>query len=103
MDSKIALDKVKEAEQKAQQIIEEAQAKARDILRDAELAKESMVKAAQEKARLAAQKLRIEIEEEAKKEAALIQNKNEEDVRALKEKARANFDKALKFIKAKIE
>ena len=95
-------DKIKEAEDQAQRIIEEAKKQALDILRDVNLAKESIIKTAQEKARLAAHDLKIKIEQETQKEISAIQNQNQEDIRQVKEKAKANLDKALQFLKDRI-
>jgi len=102
MDSKIALDKIKEAEAQAQRIIEEAKKQALDILRNVNLAKESIIKTAQEKARLVVHDLKIKIEQETQKEISTIQNQNQEDIRQVEEKAKANLDKALQFLKDRI-
>jgi V/A-type H+-transporting ATPase subunit G/H len=103
MDSKIALDKIKETEVQAQRIIEEAKKQARDILQEAQLAQESIIKTMQEKARLAAKELKLQIEQETQKEISGIQAKNQDDTRLIKEKASVNPDKALEFIKDKID
>jgi len=103
MDSKIALDKIKETEVQAQRIIEEAKKQAGDILQEAQLAQESIIKTMQEKARLAAKELKLQIEQETQKEISGIQAKNQDDTRLIKEKASVNLDKALEFIKDKID
>jgi vacuolar-type H+-ATPase subunit H len=102
MDSKMALDKIKEAEAEAQRIIEGTKKQALDILADANLAKESIIKASQERARLAAKELKLQIEQETQKEILAIQNQNQSDISAVKEKAKVNLDKASQFLKDKI-
>lgn len=103
MDSKVALDKIKETEVKAQRIIEEARKQAIDILNQANLAKESIIKTVQEKAKLAARELKLQIEQETREELSSIQAKSQDEINAIKHKTSANLDKALEFIKEKIE
>ncbi len=102
MDSKAALDKIKEAESNAQQIIERVKLDAHNILREAKLEKERVIKAAIEKAKIDSRKLRIKIQEEGSGEINEIKKQSGVEIETLKEQAKNNLDKAVEFIKHKI-
>jgi vacuolar-type H+-ATPase subunit H len=102
MDAKIALDQVKEAELKAQEIVNHAKQEAQNILHAASIEKERILKTAQEKAKKESQNLKLEIEEAASREAGGIKNQSASDMAALKEKVRNNFEKASRFLREKI-
>lgn len=103
MDSKIALDKIKETEHKAQEIIEEAKKEAKKILREADLEKERIIKESKTQAKLDAQKLKDRARRDVQKEISLIESQTEEKGKSIKEKAKGNFDRALDFIKSKLK
>jgi len=103
MDSKAALDKIREAEFKAQEIIEQAKRESQEILREAKAEKERLIKHAAEQANQDCKKLKIKIEEEAAREVAALGGLAEEEIRILKEKVQARLAEATEFLKAKIE
>ena len=103
MDSKTALDKIRQAEKEAQDIIEQAKNQARKILQEAKSEKENIIRDAQAKARLDSQKLKVKLQEETLAEIALIKNQTNLDIQALKEKAQRNMDQAAGFLKGKID
>ncbi len=102
MDSKAALDKIKQAEFKAQSIQEEAKREAKRILNFAKQEKERLVQRNKEKALLDNKNLRTQIHQEALKEVSAIEGQSKAEVEQIKEKAGHNLDKAVEFIKDKI-
>jgi len=103
MDSKVALDKIKEAEIKAQHIVEQAKLEARNMLQEGKLEKDRIIKIAIEKAKTDSQKVKNRITAETLRETSSIENKTKDEVGALKEKVMASFDKALDFIRSKLD
>ena len=102
LNSKVALEKIQETELRAKSMEEEAKREALELLGQARLAKEGLLKTAQEKARLDAEKLKAKNEEEAGGEAAEIRAKAQAEALALKQAAEANLDVALRWVKAKL-
>ncbi len=102
LNSKVALEKIQETELRAKDMAEEAKREALELLGQAKLAKEGLLKTAQEKARLDAQKLKAESEEEALGEAVEIRARAQAEALALKQAAEANLDAAVRWIKAKL-
>ncbi len=102
LNSKIALERIQETELRAKNMVEEAKREALELLQQARLAKEGLLKTAQEKARLESQKLRVRGEEEALEGAAQVKAQAEAEVQALKQTAEANLDQALKLMKSKL-
>jgi ATP synthase H subunit len=103
MDSKLALDKIKEAESKAQRIIDEAKLEAQKILHEAKLEKEQFIEIALEKAKTDSQDLKNKINAEALQEVSAIENRTKDEINVLKEKAWHNLDKAVGFIRSKLD
>ena len=102
MNSKEALERIREAEKQAQDIIDQAKNEARRILNEERIEKERILKAPQEQARLDSQKFKAEINEEILKEVSLIEGRTQDEIKALQEKASINLDKVLDFIKPKL-
>lgn len=102
MDAKLALDNIKEAEAKANTLIEQARKEAQDILQAAGLKKAQIIKEAEGQALSDAQQLKDKLGDEAAQEIALIVRAGEEEVRLLREKAQRNLERAVEFIKEKI-
>ena len=103
MDSKTALDNIKAAELKAKELIEQAKKEAQDILGGVSLKQAQIIKQAQGQALLDAEKLREKIYQEAQEEIGLIQEHGQEEIKALREKAQRNIDRAVEFIKNKMD
>jgi len=103
MDVKLALDNVKEAELKAQEIVAQAKKEARNILHEASLNREAILRRAQEQAGIDSQKLKAKIESETQQELEVIRIQAEKETNALKENAAANIDRAADFIIDKVE
>lgn len=103
VDSKTALEQIKETEMQAEEIIALAKEEARGILQEAGREKERLIKEARAKARLACEGLRLQIEKEKKEELALIEVQTENNIRSLKEIAGSNLDKAVQFLKEQIK
>jgi len=102
MDSKVALDKIKETELKAEDIIEQAKRESQGILHNARLEKERILAQAKADAERDAEGVRVKIRQLAATDAANIEGQSKEAVRALKEKAQPNIDKALDFLREKL-
>lgn len=102
MDTKGALEKIKEAETKTQGALEQAKKESQKIMHDALLEKERIIKNSQQRARLDAQQLKTKIEEETFGEIKTIANQAKEDIRVLQEKAEDNLVRAVEFLKGKI-
>lgn len=102
VDSKIALDKIKETEKKAEEIIEQAKGEAAHILRQATEERERILKTRQDQARLDAQKLKAHKIEETAEEIVLIEQRTQDEIKAIKEKAQGNLDRAVDFLKVEI-
>jgi V/A-type H+-transporting ATPase subunit G/H len=103
MDSKTALDKIKEAEQKASDIIEDARRQAVVVLETARVKKEAIIKKAKRDAMDEAAKLKDNIGRATAAEVAEIEKKAREDIELLDKMLKANFDKAVAFLRSKIE
>jgi len=103
MDSKTALEKIKEAEIKAQDSLEQAKRKSRQILQEASTEKARILKQAQDQANHDAQNLQIKIEKETVEEIAAIDNQTSEAIKILRKGAQVNLNKAADFIKTKID
>ena len=99
MNSKEALDTIKESETKAQEIIQQAKNEAQKIILDAHLEKERLIQNAQGRGRLDGQKLRAQTQGETLREIDMIKNKSQVEIAALKEKAQVDFERAVEFLK----
>ena len=99
MNSQAALDKIETVEKESDKILAQAKEQAQEILKEAELEKERLIKEAKEKAKAFIERLKKEMQVEIKREIDLIQDRTEEETHALKEKAGANLDKAVEFIR----
>lgn len=102
LNSKVALEKIQETELRAKKMAEEAKREALELLGQARLAKEGLLKTAQEKARIDAGKLKAKSEEGALGEAIDMRARAQAEALALKQAAEANLDVALRWIKDKL-
>jgi len=102
LNSNVALEKIQETELRAKNMAQEAKREVLELLGQAKLAKEGLLKTAQEKARLDAGKLKAKSEEEALGETAEIRARAQAEALALKQATEANLDIALRWIKAKL-
>ncbi len=102
MDSKEALERIKDAELKAQETIEAAKKEAHRILSEAGHEKERIIKLAQEKAGADIQKLKDNIKGLAEQESSLIRKQSQEEIEASKAKAASRVDRAAQFLKERL-
>ena len=102
MDSKTALDKVKEIELEAARSLEEAKKEFQKILADAKLESARLIRESEQQAKLDAQKLKAKIEQETVSDISAIEAQSRLEREALIKRANNNLDKAVAFMKDKI-
>lgn len=102
INSKVALDRIKEAELKAHETTEAAAKEAHAMLLEARNERERLIRAGLEKARADAKALMAKNEKEGTDEAAVIKKEFEEKIRIVREKARPRLDEAVGFIGKKM-
>jgi V/A-type H+-transporting ATPase subunit G/H len=102
MDSKTALENIKDAENRAKDILDKAREKSCAIIDDAKQQAQGIAQGARARAAADAGLLKQKIEEESRKEAAAIMRQAHEDTRSLKEKSLQKIEKAVEFLKEKI-
>ncbi len=103
MDSKGALDKIKEAELKAKEMIELARQEARKILQLAQLEREDILRGAQEKAALKSSELKEEIQRDTQNAIAVLKGQAQAQIAKINETAKGNIEAALDFLKTKLK
>ncbi|MEI6631806.1 MAG: hypothetical protein WCL25_04255 [bacterium] len=103
MDSKSALDKIKEAELKAQELVEAAKKEALKIIQLAGLEREKIIQAAKARAREKNEELRKALDEETAKESSFIKQKSQDQQERIEKTARFNIDAAVDFLKNHLE
>ena len=103
MKANEALDQIKDLEAKTQELIEQAKKQGRSILHDAEAEKVRTLAKAREEAGLEAEKLTYKMKEELIHTEALARERSRAEIAALEEKAKANMDQALEFLKKQIK
>lgn len=103
MDSKSALDKIKEAELKAQQMLQQAKEESRRILQSAQLEREKIIQDVSVRAGLKSEELRSKMQEEAIRTSSSIKSQAEAEKEKVKIAAQANIAAALDFLKSNLE
>lgn len=103
MDAKVALDKIKETEERAALIVQDAKLKTRDIIKSAQQEKERILKEAGEKAKADIEKLKTSLQKETLQEVSGVEKRLEEEIGILKEKALSRLGEATRFLKEKIQ
>jgi vacuolar-type H+-ATPase subunit H len=102
MDSKAALDKIRQAELQAEETLSEAGAEAGCITEQARQQGAELIKEAQVKAASEAGKLKAQIEQDTAREIEEIKGTSLREVGVLKSKAAENVEKAANFLREKI-
>jgi vacuolar-type H+-ATPase subunit H len=102
MDAKDALAKIKAAEQKAEQDVQQSRSQAGDILKAAQRESERLLNAARKKARADGEKFQVQSETEVRDEISHLEKETGAKIRKIKERAVKTGDKALDFIIAKL-
>ncbi|MFH1244935.1 MAG: hypothetical protein V1662_00430 [Candidatus Omnitrophota bacterium] len=102
MDAKIALDKIQEAEQEAQRLIEQAKKEAVDILHKTGQGKEQIIHQAREQAGRDARKLKEDTTALTAQEVFAIEKQGEQQIRTLRETESGKVNKAIQFLKNKL-
>jgi vacuolar-type H+-ATPase subunit H len=103
MDLKEALEQIKTAELKAQDIVESANQQARLIFTGARQEREALLARAREKAKKESAALSRSLAAEAQEETALIKQETEALIAKLMERAQGNLEKAVEYLKMKLE
>ncbi len=103
MDAKEALEKIKTAEQKAEQDVQQSQAQAGEILKAAQRKNELLLNTARNKARTDGEKFQIQSETEAQDEIMRLEKETAAEIRKITDRAAKTGNKALDFIIAKLK
>ncbi|MFH0738465.1 MAG: hypothetical protein V2A59_01215 [Candidatus Omnitrophota bacterium] len=103
MDSKSALDKIKEAELKAEELVEAAKKESLKIIQLAGLEREKIIQAAKARAREKSEELRKALDQETTKESSSIKQKFQAEQERIEKAAGVNIDAAVDFLKNHLE
>ncbi len=103
MDAKEALEKIKEAEQKAEQAVQQSRSRAGEILQAAQQESEQLLNAARNKAKADSEKFQVQSETEVRDEIMRLKKATAAEIRKIREKATRAGDKPLALIISKLK
>ena len=103
MDAKEALEKIKEAEQKAEQAVQQSRSRAGEILQAVQQESEQLLNAARNKAKADSEKLQILNETEIRDEISRLKKETAAEISKIREKAARAGDKPLALIISKLK
>jgi len=101
-DSKIALDKIQEAELQAQARVDAAQKEAQKIAVESGIQRERIIQTALVQAGQDCEQLKKKILKDAEKEISIIEKNAQEEIIRLRQKADKNSERAVDFLKNKL-
>ena len=103
MNVKEALAKIKTAEHKAEQDMQQAEVQAAEMVKAAQRENEQLLAAARAKVEIDGKKFQVERAREVREEIERLEKETAAEIRMIREKAAQAGDKALDIVIAKLE